>query len=89
MTICYRDNTTVDYLINNQGIIEVKFKTSFTKGFKSLVLDEFGKIIKVKRFNPSEVDFCQRFLATNLPLIRKLARRMLKGRKGDTYGNFG
>lgn len=75
----------VEYLLNKQGIIESRFKTSITKGFKSLVLNEHGKVIKVKRFNPSEIDFCQRFLATNLPLIRKV----LKNRKGDTYGNFG
>lgn len=85
VTICYRDNMKVEYLLNEQGIIESRFQTSITKGFKRLVLDEHGKVIKIKRFNPSEVDFCQRFLATNLPLIR----RLLKNRKGDTYGNFG
>lgn len=71
-TICYRDNTVVTYKVQSDGHIEVDFETPARHGSKYLSLLKDGTILRQEGYNPSEIDFCQRFLATNLPLIERM-----------------
>lgn len=73
VTICYRDNTVVTYVVKPDGHLEVDFETPTRRGSKYLSLLKDGTILRQEGYNPSEIDFCQRFLATNLPLIERKA----------------
>lgn len=70
MTICFRGNTEVTYK-ENDGEIEVTFEQAVSKGFHELVLKIDGSIASCVGFNESEVDYFQRFLSKNRPVIEE------------------
>ena len=72
-TIHFRDNTDVTYMVKPDGHLEVDFETPARRGTKYLSLLKDGTILKQDGYSPSEVDFCRRFLHTNLPLIERMA----------------
>ena len=40
MTLCYRENTEVTYMLNKQGRIEVTFEKAVTGGFNTTVFND-------------------------------------------------
>lgn len=71
--LCQRENTDVTYMMNN-GALEVTFEQAIYRGFKTLVLSILGDIVFCDGFNSSEIDYFQRFLAKNRPLIERMAK---------------
>ena len=61
MTLCYRENTEVTYMLNKQGRIEVTFEKEVTGGFNTAVFNDRGQLISNEGFNSSDIDYFSRF----------------------------
>ena len=74
VTICFRDNTEVTYVLKPNGKVEVEFETAVGKGFHSLTMSESCEVIRCYGYSPSDVDFFKRFLKDNISLIKRWAK---------------
>lgn len=72
MTLCIYNNTEVTYR-NIDKNIEITFEQAYNKGFKELVVDIKGKILKNNGFNDAEVECFLNFLKINKKLIKEEA----------------
>lgn len=61
ITLCYRENTEVTYMLNKQGRIEVTFEKAVTDGFNTAVFNDRGELLSNEGFNPSDIDYFSRF----------------------------
>lgn len=61
MTLCYRENTEVTYMLNKQWRIEVTFEKAVTGGFNTAVFNDRGELLSNEGFNPSDIDYFSRF----------------------------
>ena len=68
MTLCFRENTEVTHIVNNDKI-EVTYEQAVDGGFHTLVVDIEGNVLSNDGFNDSEVDFFRRFTIQNAPAI--------------------
>lgn len=72
MTLCIYNNTEVTYR-NNNDKIEITFEQACSKGFKELVTDINGKILRNDGFNDAEISVLLNFLKINKKLIKEEA----------------
>jgi hypothetical protein len=74
MTLCDRDNTVVTHKVNNNGCLEVTFEQSCNNGFKTLVFDQYGKLIYNDGFNNADISYFFNFLQRNISVMLEEAR---------------
>ena len=70
MTICFMNDTEVTHIRRN-GRLEITFEQACDTGFKTLICDESGSIIRNVGFNSDEIAFFLDFLSRNIRTMQE------------------
>lgn len=73
MTMCFRENTEVTYIVVNDEII-VTYEKAVRNGFHRADIKLDGTVIFQEGFSPSDVDYFVRFTIQNAPVLDSVVR---------------
>lgn len=73
MTMCFRENTEVTYIVKDNEII-VTYEKAVRNGFHRADIKLDGTVILQEGFSPSDIDYFIRFTIQNAPVLESVVR---------------
>lgn len=73
MTMCFRENTEVTYVVKDNEII-VTYEKAVNNGFNRADIKLDGTVVLQEGFKPSDIDYFIRFTLQNASVLESVVR---------------